>query len=39
MITIVVPPATDLPVHIFHLMVVGFHQLPLVGSDAFIYHF
>ena len=36
MVAVVMPPATDLPVHIVHFPVVGLDQLTLISSDPLV---
>ena len=35
-VAVVMPPAPNLPVHIFHFPVVGLDQLPLIGRNALV---
>ena len=37
MVAIVMPPATDLPVHIINFPIMCFDQLMLIGSNLYIY--
>ena len=36
MVTVIVPPAADLAVHILYLLVVGFNQFTLIGGKLFV---
>ena len=35
-VAVVMPPAPNLPVHVFHFPVVGLDQLPLIGRNALV---
>ena len=36
MVAVIVPPATHLPVHVFHFPIMRFDQFPLVDSNSFV---
>ena len=35
-IAVIMPPAADLPIHVFHFLIVGLDQLPLISGNSLV---